>query len=115
MKSRKPIRRVSTKRAKELAQYRKIKARLFKLNPSCQACLNVFPADNIRPATDIHHTHGKVGKLLCYEPLFKLVCRSCHRWITNHTEMARELGLVCEKGQWNNQSLIPKNYYETMR
>lgn len=101
---RKRIKSVSSKRAKELAMYRKIKAKLFKDKPDCQACprFGYMPI----PATDIHHFAGKQGKLLCHERFFILVCRGCHRAIHDHPAIARELGLLAPIGQFNNQGLV---------
>jgi hypothetical protein len=65
----------------------------------CQLCKE-------RKADDIHHVAGKLGGLLTYEPLWKLLCRGCHEWVHNNIEKARKLGFICEKGNWNNKKLI---------
>lgn len=98
-KTRKPIRHASTKRAKELAQYRKCRELFLQVNPFCQACWT-------SKATDIHHRFGRVGKLLNYTPLWMGVCRQCHDWIGSNPTQARINGWVAPIGQWNNQSLV---------
>lgn len=55
-------------------------------------------------ASDIHHKRGKLGALLTRTEHFVSVCRDCHHWIHDHPKESRELGLLCEKGQWNSQS-----------
>lgn len=99
MKPRKPLRRVSTKRAAQLKEY-KVKRDVFlTLNPMCELC-------GISKAMDIHHKAGRAGKLLCYTSLWMGVCRCCHDWITSNTARARERGFIVAKGHWNDQSLV---------
>ena len=59
-----------------------------------------------KKATECHHSHGRRGKLLLYEPFWIPVCRECHNWIHNNPEEARALNLICGKGQWNQQKLV---------
>lgn len=54
-----------------------------------------------KSATEVHHTRGKIGPLLCDERFFMAVCRKCHDWIGNNIEAARARGWICEKGLWN--------------
>ena len=65
---------------------------------ACEAC-PFTPADvgqtPPRPFTDMHEvlTRGRGGDPLdCANIL--LVCRDCHKWITEHEHNARALGLV---------------------
>lgn len=44
-------------------------------------------------ANEIHHQKGRKGILLIMSSHFKYVCSSCHRWITDHSGPAKELGL----------------------
>ena len=54
-------------------------------------------------ATEVHHTRGRVGKLLLDETFWLPVCSGCHDWIHKNIELARERGLICAKGDWNKQ------------
>ena len=56
-----------------------------------------------KAATECHHTHGRVGKLLLFKPWWIAVCSDCHKWIHSNPERARELGLLCAIGEWNTQ------------
>lgn len=93
------IRPVSKSRAPQLARYRKLRADFLE-ESKCKACFKIWKREPI-PATQVHHTRGRVGRLLCEAQYWLAVCHECHEWITNHTAKARELGLVCELGKWN--------------
>ena len=55
-----------------------------------------------RPATQCHHYQGRHGMLLLYEPYWIPVSWEGHRWIDDHRERARELGLLCPLGRYNS-------------
>lgn len=44
-------------------------------------------------ANEIHHCKGRRGILLIMSVHFKFICSSCHRWITDHSREAKEMGL----------------------
>jgi hypothetical protein len=98
MKPRKPIRRVSVKRAAGLREYAKLKARIMARKPLCFVC-------GKEPATELHHRNGRRGKLLCYEPFIIAVDADCHRKIHYNPSWAQFNGLLGEAGEWNNQNL----------
>ena len=81
-KVRKPIRKVSKKRAKQNAVY--LKARLEYLNEqlNCEICGN--------SATDIHHKKGRVEELLTDKKYFMALCRPCHQKVELNPEWAKE-------------------------
>ncbi len=54
------------------------------------------------PATQCHHYQGRRGVLLLYEPFWIPVSWEGHRWIDDHREQARELGLLCALGRYNS-------------
>jgi len=54
-------------------------------------------------STDIHHMHGRLGKLLNDQSKWLAVCRQGHDWIGSNISKAREFGWICEKGLWNKQ------------
>lgn len=35
-------------------------------------------------ATDVHHLRGRVGALMLDENNWAALCRTCHRWVTDH-------------------------------
>lgn len=77
-------------------------AREFLLNnPWCAWGLKQNPPQHIR-ATQIHHQRGRVGRLLREQRFWIPVCQVGHDWIHANIEAARGLGLICQKGQWNN-------------
>ncbi len=54
------------------------------------------------PATQCHHFQGRRGMLLLYEPFWVPVSWEGHRWIDEHREQARALGLLCPLGRYNS-------------
>jgi hypothetical protein len=74
--------------------YTLTRAKYLAANKRCARCH--------KQATDIHHTRGKLGKLLCDERYFKPMCRTCHRWVHDNIQAAMDAGLICEKGLWNS-------------
>jgi hypothetical protein len=82
----------------------------------CAACVPVHFDGQMchrlksEPATDIHHTHGRLGELLNYKPWWLPVCRACHLWIHGNPLAARliqargfDLRLLCGEGEWNTK------------
>lgn len=67
------IRKVSTKQAKELRTYSKVREEYLKDHPFCQLKL----VGCMIKATDIHHIH-KRGKSLNSTETFLAACRHCH-------------------------------------
>ena len=59
--------------------------------------------------SEVHHTHGRRGRLLRYKPWWLALSRLGHRWVHQHPKEARERGWLCPAGQWNEQSLVPKH------
>ena len=78
-----------------MAQYRKQAAAFNAEHYLCHRCHG--------RATEIHHTRGRVGKLLFAEQFWLPVCAPCHRWIHDHPNIARVARLLCEKGEWGKQ------------
>jgi hypothetical protein len=94
MKPRKPIRKVSVRRAKLNREYTNLKRAFLKSHPECA----VFKAMR---SEDIHHLRGRAGSLLLDTSLWLAVSRRGHDWIHANPEAARRRGLLCEKGLWN--------------
>jgi hypothetical protein len=82
-------------RAKQRRKYA-ARVKVWLLGKKCAAdyCTNM--------ATECHHTHGRVGALLLYEPWWMPVCSGCHRTITMMPKWARYHGYICQQGQWNS-------------
>jgi hypothetical protein len=54
------------------------------------------------PATQCHHYQGRRGMLLLHEPFWIPVSWEGHRWIEDHRDQARALGLLCPLGRYNS-------------
>jgi hypothetical protein len=54
------------------------------------------------PASQCHHYQGRRGMLLLYEPFWIPVSWEGHRWIDDHRQEARALGLLCPLGKYNS-------------
>jgi hypothetical protein len=93
---RKRIPATSTKRAKQLAIYRKKRAAYLQAHPFCEAWGIIWPslAKYTPHSTEIHHCSGRVGDKLNDESLWLAVCRSSHLWIHDNPAQARKIGLL---------------------
>jgi len=100
---RKPVRRVSSQRAKELARYAKLRVEFLATHSLCQCWTCLHPSFPMYPATQVHHMAGRMGKLLCHSEFWLAVCNRCYRWIHNNPSIARAAGLIAPVGQWNKQ------------
>lgn len=93
------IRSRTSKRKQEeriYAQRRKI----FLLNhPWCAVAKAL--RERARPATQVHHKRGRIGRLLLDERHWLPVSMWGHEWINSHPAQARTLGLLCELGKYN--------------
>lgn len=98
---RKRIAPTSDKRRMELVAYGKARRLFLKAHPVCQCCPAIRPASKANPSDDVHHTRGRQGRLLNYEPAWLAVCRPCHDWIGAHPMQARAMGFIAPLGQWN--------------
>lgn len=98
------MRPISKKRSAALKEYAKAKkefvAKFAKPGGKSVICWNCIRSVPIAKIT-IHHTRGRIGSLLCDTRYFSLLCVSCHNWVGEHPNEAREKGLLCAKGLWN--------------
>lgn len=85
----KSISPVSKKRQGEMDTYSKLREVFLVAKPSCQAKL--VSCTGI--STDVHHKAGRVGENYLKIGTWLAVCRSCHKWIEENPEAAKELGL----------------------
>jgi hypothetical protein len=120
MNLRQPIKRRTPERAKDERLYNK-RVKEWLLDPKNRWCLvSIAMLDAPKDArllgwrfkkpiraTQCHHSRGRIGKLLLMEEFWKPVSWHGHELINHYPELARRLGLLCEKGQWNT---VPRNH-----
>jgi hypothetical protein len=87
----KPIKRVADKRAKKNIIYEKNKKEYFLKHPNCE-----FPGCQSEDIS-LHHSKGKIGKLLTDIRYFKSLCWPHHFWCELHPKEAKELGLSLDR------------------
>ena len=78
------IKPYSTKRGKQVREYKKIRIQYLRNNPLCEVCGGL--------ATTIHHKKGRIGELLTNTKYFLPACMRCHDKIEINPEWAREKG-----------------------
>jgi hypothetical protein len=86
-KVKKPIRKVSKKRAIETRWYLEKKAKYMEIFPICQA------KGCGKPSTDLHHRQGRQGSKLTDDTLFMALCFDHHEYYTEHSAEAIEDGI----------------------
>lgn len=74
----------SNKRAGEEREYARRRKKYLLMHPDCERCG--------KPATEIHHRAGRIGKLLINVMYFMAVCPDCHHWIEEHPIESKEKG-----------------------
>ena len=84
----KKISPVSKKMRETMDEYSKKRAAFLVIYPKCRAKLPGCTGDS----TDIHHMAGR-GENHLKISTWLAVCRTCHRWIEENPENAKELGL----------------------
>lgn len=101
LRARKPIRRASKARRAELAIYAKLGPSWLQRVPFCEMPSTRFVnlghtgwMGCLNRSTEIHHIKGRSGKLLNDTNHWLGVCRDCHRWIHDHPNAARKLGVL---------------------
>lgn len=90
---------ISTARAKRLREYAKLKRKFLSEKQRCDCCKK----PNL--SLSVHHSRGRIGRLLNMTEFWFAVCQDCHHWIHANPKCARYWGLLCEAGQWNT---VPK-------
>ena len=114
MKRRKPVNAISARQRKRLAEYAKVRRAHLEEHPWCETCPKIVEwlkqrafnvaaaAMPLRPhwATEPHHIRGKLSLLLCDRRFFISTCRRGHDWIHANPDLARSLGLLCQRGDW---------------
>lgn len=82
-----PLKRVSSKQRKRLAEYSKLRKEYFKEHPMCEC-----EGCNKR-AEDIHHMAGR-GRNTNKVETWMAVCRKCHDRIHANPSWARKVGYL---------------------
>lgn len=113
MKPRKPIRKVSNKRAKQNREYSKVRAEFLKAHPWCQVQIQTVGVNEedviaghgrvqlpngtwmlFAEATEIHHKRGRFRSRLCESEYFLACSEAAHRWIHNNPKEAYAAGFM---------------------
>jgi hypothetical protein len=81
------IKQVSTKQAKALNEYSKVRKEFLAEHLYCEA--NLTGCTTV--ALDVHHTIGR-GANLSNTDTFLAVCRTCHRFIEDNPTEALKMG-----------------------
>lgn len=80
-----PLRRISSKRAKQVRAYSRIRLAYLAQHKYCQCC-------QVMKACDIHHKAGRRGEMLNETNHWLAVCRDCHNFIHANPRIARAYG-----------------------
>lgn len=88
MKPRKPIRRVSKKRAGDLRKYSMYAADYLKAHPNCEVCGDSSDC--------IHHKRGR-GIHLNKTEFFLSVCHNCHNYIHRNPMWSKRMGYMLDR------------------
>lgn len=86
VKEKKPINKVSAKRAVENKEYARLRKDYLEVYPVCEV------VECHLPSKEIHHMQGREGDKLNDVNFFLAVCPGCHRKIETDTKWARDNG-----------------------
>ncbi len=98
-KQRKPIRRVSTARQKQLQEYAKLKRAWHERNRYCAVCRQ---RDILCGPVDPHHSMGRIHGLLLDTRLWIALCRKHHNMVMSDPAWARCHNLLPPVGWYND-------------
>ena len=84
----KSISPVSAKRRGEMDTYSRLRDAFITAKPRCEAKL----VGCTGMSTDVHHKAGRVGDNYLKIGTWLAVCRTCHRFIEENPDAAKELG-----------------------
>jgi hypothetical protein len=84
-----PLRRVSSKRAKQLREYAVLRKQFLIDAPFCEA-----PGCIVGRSSHVHHMNHREGERLLDRKYFLAVCEHCHRKIHNNPKWSRKHGLL---------------------
>ena len=99
MKPRRPLKKVSDKRAGEMRVYRDRKAKFLLFHCHCFVCGEwIHLADR-----ELHHVRGRAGKLYLDERFWEMACggmKGCHSKIHREPKWAIANGYLGGPGEW---------------
>jgi hypothetical protein len=98
----KSIPKVTPNKRVQLDEYSKKRVAFLALHPSCQGKL----VGCTKVSTEVHHKAGRVGDNFLNMSTWLAVCRSCHTWIENHPEDAKELELSVSRLNHQEHGLL---------
>lgn len=98
---RKPLKKQSRARAREMRIYHEERRDWLALpeHAACAICLCL--GQSPRPATEVHHSRGRVGRLLRDQRFWVASCRSCRDVPHERPNWAREVGILSSAADWN--------------
>lgn len=79
--------------ARRMEVYRAIKPLYLDTHALCENC-------GVNPSTELHHVCGRAGLWLFDVRRWKALCSECHGWVHANPAEAVKLGLLAEKGKW---------------
>jgi hypothetical protein len=85
------IKSVSERRLLALKEYRVVRDAYMRDHKICEH------PECSSPSTELHHSKGRIGKLLTNPLYFKALCNSCHFWVEKNPILAKELGLSVDR------------------
>lgn len=83
------IKPISDKREGRMRIYKVLADAFKEAHPNCEARLEGCEGKT----TEVHHKAGRENYMLIDAREFLAVCSKCHRWITDHSKEAIEMGL----------------------
>lgn len=92
--NRKPVKKVSSKRAVANRIYSAKRKAFLKAKPWCEICVveDTGATGRVSGASDVHHVCGRLSGNFLDEKTWMAVCRRHHDWIHSHPSKAREKG-----------------------
>jgi hypothetical protein len=85
------IKSVSDKRLLALKEYRVVRDAYMRDHKICEH------PECSSPSTELHHSKGRIGKLLTDPLYFKALCHAHHEWAEKNPILAKELGLSVDR------------------
>ncbi len=92
-----PLAKPLKPRLRNYVEYTKLKRTFLE---DYKKCMNIECSQR---ATEIHHYRGRLKNLLTDTTYFIGLCAKCHRKVHDNPDWARSVGLLCAKGDWNQQ------------
>ena len=80
------------KRKQQSREYLSARETFLRAHPFCQVC-------EVDPATEVHHSAGRVQDLLLDERYWFALCHACHEHVHANPRWAYENGLMLERNK----------------